>query len=1127
MGNGRRSGKSSGMSSEKSLEQSSGESSGNSRRRGRALAGAVAVLGVGCMLLGVSARHSGQNAPVQAAGLTMSAALSTSAPNPKPDLHSVLGGLPVIFEPNQGQAPASVRFLAHGAGYGLFLDSTGAVMAVPTASTGSGQSTASLRMKLVDPNLHAAITGTDPLPGHTNYFLGNEPSKWHSNIPQFAGVRYEKIYPGIDLTFYSNHGSLEYDFHVAPGADPSRAEMEFEGAARLALNHGDLILDRGADGRVLFRAPHIYQRLGDREQVVPGGFTLLTATRAGFAIGDYDHSRELIIDPRPEIESYFGGNGTETSPSIAVDFSGTSIFLAGSTTSTPTSFPLGGLPPTQIGPGANVFVAQILPGSVRFITFLGGSGGPGADTATGVAVDGSGRSYLVGNTTSTDFPTTSSAYLTAPRTKTISCTGTCSSLFVTVLDPNGSSSPIYSSYISGNGNDVSTGMAVDLNSNVFITGTTTSQDPASISDVFPAGQAPPAQQNAYQPHPEAALQFFVTKVNTASSGPSSIAYSTYFGGGTPSNAIAVGGGIAVDSTGNIYFSGTTNFSFANIGRPPDFPILNAYQPCLNQPPATMTNPIQCPAPTLNTDAFVAKINPNTAGQQLLFSTYLGGANNDSSTALALDNPGGSAANIFITGTTNSTDFVVPTGTAAFQGTNTCGTCAYVGRFANATTGVAGLTYFTYLGGTAADGVTNGLAVAVDTANGALLTGSTTSPTLPVTPGALQSMLDGPQDAFFARIDTTTTSGQTGVGSFLTYFGGNGTDRGTSITSDLNTNTYFAGDTNSNSGLPLDVPLQSTLNGAQNDFYAKLGTAADLSMTSVSPTVGTCPPGGACSVDAGTTVTIKYVLLNSGPDLATGIKITGLASSSNVVFKSASVDSGTCTTEVSNGGLTCQVNTLQPGGIAHVTFSVEPNAPGNYQVSATVSSTFPTDQNPDNDTASAPFQANSFTLSATPNSQAVNAGDKATYTVILSPTSAAGYNTAITVSASGAPSATGTTFGSASITPGLTPVSTSLTLSTTQRAVPVANATRHGRTFYAFWVFLPGLALFGAGKKRRRRMLCALSLLALFAVMLLQPACKGSTQTTLVSGTPAGTFPITITATSGSVTHSTTVNLTVN
>ena len=227
-------------------------------------------------------------------------------------------------------------------------------------------------------------------------------------------------------------------------------------------------------------------------------------------------------------------------------------------------------------------------------TFIGGTG---ADASVGMALDGGGNAYLVGNTSSTDFPTFGIPYQTAPEAKT-QCAGiTCTSVFVSVLNAGGTALA-YSSYLSGNGNDQASGMTIDLNGDVFITGTTTSTDTPSSTDAFPATLSPVPYQSA----PKASPQFFVTKLNTNIPSVGGIAYSTYFGGSTPAGAVAMGGGIAVDSTGNIYFNGTTNFynsgqgAYGN-GQTEDFPILNAYQPCLDTiPPVVLANTNPCTAP---------------------------------------------------------------------------------------------------------------------------------------------------------------------------------------------------------------------------------------------------------------------------------------------------------------------------------------------------------------------------------------------------------------------------------------------------------------------------------------------------------------------------------------------------
>jgi len=157
----------------------------------------------------------------------------------QPDARSILGQLPLIFEANQGQADSRVKFLARGTGYSLFLDETSAVLTMQTARSTPSQQY--VRMKLVGANSAAATAGTNPLPGKSNYIFGNDPHRWHTGIPQFAGVRCQSVYPGIDLVFYGKEGRLEYDFKVAPGADPSQAELQFEGADKLKLSGGDLI----------------------------------------------------------------------------------------------------------------------------------------------------------------------------------------------------------------------------------------------------------------------------------------------------------------------------------------------------------------------------------------------------------------------------------------------------------------------------------------------------------------------------------------------------------------------------------------------------------------------------------------------------------------------------------------------------------------------------------------------------------------------------------------------------------------------------------------------------------------------------------------------------------------------
>ncbi len=695
------------------------------------------------------------------------------------------------------------------------------------------------------------MTATDRLPGKSNYFLGNDPAKWRTGVPQFSRVRYDNIYPGINLVFYGSQGQLEYDFQVAPGSDPAQAELEFDGAKQLALSEGALII-KGEGGSVRLGAPRVYQEISGRQQPVEGRFVLRGAKRAGFAIGAYDHSRELIIDPILSFSTYFGGSGDEHSTSITVDGS-LNVYITGSTTS-PNLPATGVVQPTLNGSGPDVYIAKITPplGSIAaildYVTYLGGDG---ADTPVGIKVDGSGDPFVAGTTASSNFPTTATnAYQTAPKPGSPG-----PHAFVTKLKFDGTVL-LYSSYLSGNGADTASGMTIDGAGDIYVTGTTTSSDVASTTDQFPASSLPRAPQ-AFQAEPRAPIQFFVTKVDTARRGTGSIAYSTYFGGANFDTAspIAVGGGIAVDMTGNIYFSGTTNFLYTGCSGcgTTDFPILSAFQPCLDQaPPTTITNPQSCTTTTTTTasDAFVAKLNPTgDPGDQLLWSTYLGGTGTDSSTGVALDT---GAANVYVVGTTNSTDIgssiTTLSNSAAYQrcldtpvnpaaGTactppSTLANDAFVARLSNpattttTTTNVA-LNYFSYLGGT---GDEAGLAITVDSASGALVTGSTQSTDFPVLGcGPLQCVFNPPQDAFVARLNTTAVVGQAITASWASYFGGTGTDSGTGIALDVNQNTYLAGETNS-TDLHVAKPLAADTNnnGGYDAFVAQLGTAVSLS-----------------------------------------------------------------------------------------------------------------------------------------------------------------------------------------------------------------------------------------------------------------------------------------------------------
>jgi uncharacterized repeat protein (TIGR01451 family) len=420
-----------------------------------------------------------------------------------------------------------------------------------------------------------------------------------------------------------------------------------------------------------------------------------------------------------------------------------------------------------------------------------------------------------------------------------------------------------------------------------------------------------------------------------------------------------------------------------------------------------------------------------------------------------------------------------------------------------------------------------------TLNDVVLTGTTASTNFPTTIGAFQTALNGAQNAFFSQINTTTDVSQNQTGSFSTYLGGNGVDRGTGIAVDANLNSYFVGDTTSGNVNGLGTfetknALQTTLNGTRNAFVVELGTAASLSIACL----GQCVSPNAPIVSAGNQVTITFTVANEGPDPATFIQVSGnVPISEGVTFNSATVNSGTCSAPSSNG-VVCQIPTLQSGALATVTFVVTPNGTcSNCSVTGMVSSA--NDTNTSN-SATASFTAGGYNASISPPSATVAAGLPALYTVSLTP-SQGSFPAQVNLSCSVLPTGAGCSFTSSTVTlsgNGSGAASVGLSLTTTAQPETTVSSTGWRHPIYAFWLMVPGMALLGlgsggkAGGKKMNRLWGLLALSVLFAAVLLQPSCStGKTQPT-VSGTPSGTYALTITATSGTFTESVPFSLTV-
>lgn len=332
-----------------------------------------------------------------------------------------LADAPVGFEPNVGQvSDARQQFVARGPNYAFFLASDTATLvlqpsspvpAAPSPTSGANDFPAPLatplpptqvQMQFVGANPDARAAGLAPLSSTTNYFLGSDPRLWHADVPTFSQVRLHEVYPGIDLVYHgASTGPLEYDWVVAPGSDPGRVRVAFSGAQDLHLDaQGNLVLDTAA-GAIEQHAPVLYQDQGGVRQLVAGRFVMNDDQSVSVAVGAYDTTRPLVIDPVLSYSTYLGGSGSDLGKAIAVDPS-SNVYVAGLTSSL--NFPT--LNPFQAtnGGGLDAFVTKLdAQGRIVYSTYLGGSG---SEEAAGIAVDSSGSAYVTGLTQSANFPTT-------------------------------------------------------------------------------------------------------------------------------------------------------------------------------------------------------------------------------------------------------------------------------------------------------------------------------------------------------------------------------------------------------------------------------------------------------------------------------------------------------------------------------------------------------------------------------------------------------------------------------------------------------------------------------------------------------------------------------------------------
>lgn len=757
-------------------------------------------------------------------------AAANSGRGSQTQLLKTYGKLPLSFEPNNGQTDSQVKFLARGSGYTLFLTSTEAVLtlhgndvkpggvgpkpgviekfqahhSLSTAAAlklgispskdspgqlGRGENrslaksqlpsdpelkaSAVLRMKLVGANPSPRIAGLEKLPGKGNYFLGKDPEKWRTNVSTYAKVKYDSVYPGVDLVYYGNQGQLEYDFVVGPGANPRDIALNIQGANRLNIDgQGDVVVDMSGEV-VRFHKPVVYQpenpssEIKDGKLNIDGRYVLQGENQVGFEVAKYDTSKPLVIDPVLKYATYLGGSGDDWGSvfnflrAVAVDHWG-NAYVIGTTDSIdfPTTahthqreFAGGGggfINPNACCAVGDVFVAKLnaAGNALVYSTYLGGAGD---DYGEGIAVDAAGNAYLAGMTDSTDFPT---------KNPIQAANAGLADLFFAKLNATGTAL-VYSTYLGGSNSDGDPMIALDPRGNLYFEGWT-------LSTNIPTA-------NAFQAENAGSVDIWAGKLNAAGN---ALVYSTYVGG---SDFDICGSDIVVDPAGNNYLNGFTCST--------DFPT---------------RNPLQA-APAGGCDSFLTKLNP--AGNALVYSTYLGGSDFEASFGTAID----AAGNAYVTGPTFSSDFPTLHPLQAAYAGNGDAFVAKVNRNGTA------LVYSTYLGGTDFE---FGRGIVIDQLRNAYVVGGTYSTDFP-TANPFQAANAGDEDVYLIKLNS--------IGShliFSTYLGGSGWEEPSGIALGPDGDVYIQG-TTASTDFPVVNALQPTFGGGFSDaFVARIGSGLE-------------------------------------------------------------------------------------------------------------------------------------------------------------------------------------------------------------------------------------------------------------------------------------------------------------
>jgi len=673
----------------------------------------------------------------------------------------MLAGAPLRFEPAPSASSGS-RFVARGARFHFEFGPNEAALRAGSRD---------IRLHFDGANRNARISGTQLQRSTTNLYIGNDPSKWRSGVPNYGRLEVPELYPGVDLAYYGTGAQLEYDLMVKPGADARQIRFHLQGA--------DANLNRGGDlvSELIQKRPTAYQIAADgSRRTVDSRYRKNADGTYGFALGPYDHRRGLVIDPLI-VAQYFSGSYQDIAMAMGHDSNGL-IYIGGQTSSTDLTLEGTPLQSTE-GGGLDLFFAVINPAlsassQIIYTTYIGGSSD---ENFGGMTVGPNGDVYMTGSTASSNFPTTANAAQTA-----LAGTSAAPDAFILWLSPTQTLS--YSTYFGGSEADTGKAIAVDSKGRMWVAGNTQSTDLPMTT--------------GFQDSLIGTQNMFVAGFDPSQTGSASEIYSIYIGGTLWDEAY----GIAVASDGTLWIAGGTYSHDIWIQGNPD-----VFQGLYGG----------------DGDGYIAHINPTLGANALLYATFLGGNGIDEATSLVLD-PNG---HVIVSGYTLSPNF--PVSANAFQKTYGGNTDAFITVLDPV--GTSQLVYSTYFGGSGADSAFD---LKEDSSGVLYVSGYTESGGLPVTTNALQTTYNDESIAAFGLKLDPTKAGADGI-DYFTYLGDSGLQTAYAIDFDKSGNMYLAGTSTTGILAEVGGPARVTVDGNVDSFVVGFPAAASpLENSTASP-----------------------------------------------------------------------------------------------------------------------------------------------------------------------------------------------------------------------------------------------------------------------------------------------------